>query len=217
MATARTCGRIDAALSDGLLRLSYAPQKRPAIKHGTDNPEKPEEFPAFAAVDIVDGDAVKTLTVIIAPNVRLLLPENPDAMKHVFTFDEIPAGPYQVWTLARTESRGDTGTYRFRDLNDPKVEWRAWQSTNESYDYRGMVFFGREGELGRRDIQHSASGHMIKTLDFPATKTFTIYQPWKAGRTSLGAVLIVPGAGVEAELEMRNIFFGLNSDPFHVK
>ena len=225
MATARTCGRIDAALSDGLLRLSYAPQKRPAIKHGTDNPEKPEEFPAFAAVDIVDGDAVKTLTVIVAPNVRLLLPENPDAMKHVFTFDEIPAGPYQVWTLARTESRGDTGTYRFRDLNDPKVEWRAWQSTNESYDYRGMVFFGREGELGRwkwstvdrRDIQHSASGHMIKTLDFPATKTFTIYQPWKAGRTSLGAVLIVPGAGVEAELEMRNIFFGLNSDPFHVK
>ena len=41
------------------------------MKHGNDLPTPPREFPAFAAVDIVDGGAKRTLTVLVSPMARM--------------------------------------------------------------------------------------------------------------------------------------------------
>ena len=43
------------------------------MPRGDDCKDAEEEFPCFAAVDIVDGDAVRTLTFAIQPGIRMIL------------------------------------------------------------------------------------------------------------------------------------------------
>ena len=225
-AKVRTYGRLTASIGGGKLTLAYDSSKAPAIRHGDDVPVAQKEFPAFAAVDVVDGDAVKTVTVVIAPNARLLLTEDPVMAegKRTFTFEKLPAGRYQVFALGRGDSR-EGGLLHFVDPNG-KDNPCIWRGINEFLDYRGMVFFGREGERSRwkwdtvvrADLQHSSSGFLLKTFDFPETDTLTFYVPWRHPKPfEFAAALVLPDPDEESQLELRKMLFGLNCDPFHVE
>ena len=225
-AKVRTHGRIKAVLFGGRLTLAYDPTKQPAIKRGDDNPGTRKEFPAFAAVDIVDGKAVKTVTAIIAPNARLLLTDDPVMIegKRTFTFEKLPAGKYQVFALGRADSRSG-GLLRF-SIPGSKEDQCVWRAINEFFDYRGMVFFGREGERSRwkwdtavrSDLQHSSSGFLLRTFDIPETKTLTFYVPWRQVKPfEFAAALVLPDPDEDSQLELRKMLFGLNCDPFHVE
>ena len=226
-AKVRTHGRIRSELADGRLTLTYDVAKPPAIKHGDDRPVPQAEFPAFAGVDIVDGDAVKGLTVIVSPNARLLLPDDKImGRSKKFDFERLPAGRYQVFVLGRCASRPNRCVIKLVDPGDPKKSWPIWRHINEFLDYRGMVFFGREGGRSRwkwdtavrSDLQHSASGHILRTFDFPAfDKVEFVWSQLSEDKLEFGGALILPEPDCENSLEIRKMLFGLNCDPFHVK
>ena len=128
-ATARTCGRIRATLEGGRLTVSADPSARPAVKRGVDLPVKADPSTYFAWAEIVDGDAVKRLTFIVAPNARLVTagaaaalgsdaalkgPDETSAQARFvlkgndsrvrFPYAKLPAGRYAVFALARFPS-----------------------------------------------------------------------------------------------------------------
>ena len=226
-ANVKTHGRLRATLADGRLTLSYDATKPPAIRHGIDRPVKQREFPAFACVDIVDGNVVKSVTAVMSPNARLLLPDDQKMgwMKE-FSFKRIPAGNYLVFVLGRCASRPSACAIYFADPLDGKKSYSVWRHINEFIDYRGMVFFGREGgrsrwkwdTVVRSDLQHSSGGHILGVVQFPETDSLKFVQRWLSKETlEFGAALIVPEGDGESLLEFRKMLFGLNCDPFHVK
>lgn len=226
-ATVKTYGRLKASISGGRLTLAYDPSKPPAIAHGDDRPSRQAEFPAFAGVDIVDGDAVKSVTAVISPNARLLLPKDRKmGWKKEFRFRKLPAGTYNVFVLGRCASRPTSGYISLVDPKGGKRRITLWRHINEFFDYRGMVFFGREGgrsrwkwdTIPRFDLQHSSGGHILGSVEFPETDSLTFVQEWLS-QTGLefGAALVVPEADEESLREFRNMLFGLNCDPFHVR
>ncbi len=72
-AKVRTRGPLTAHLRDGVLMLSYDARKPRVLPCGADNPEPRHEFPQLAAFDVVDGDAVKTVAVLISPDGKFSL------------------------------------------------------------------------------------------------------------------------------------------------
>ena len=226
-ATARTYGRLRASISNGALTLSYDGTKPPAIKHGIDRPVGQREFPAFACVDIVDGDAVKSVTAVISPNARLLLPDDQKmGWSKEFHFKKLPAGKYQVFVLGRCASRPSACRIGIQDPMDGKKSISVWRHINEIIDYRGMVFFGRDGgrsrwkwdTIMRPDLPRSSGGHIFGAVEFPETDTLKFVQSWLSKEPlEFGAALVVPEADDESLLEFRKMLFGLNCDPFHIK
>lgn len=124
-AKVRTYGRVRAGIAAGELSLSYAPERRPLMPRGDDMAGGAEEFPAVAAVDVIDGDSVKSLTLIIQPGIRLVpassakplaratcLPAGDDSAQPRiwctrkgdgagFPCSGMPSGEYAVFALAR--------------------------------------------------------------------------------------------------------------------
>ena len=129
---AKVCarGRISARIEGGRLAIAYAPQNAPYMKHGDDLPQPPREFPAFAAVDILDCGAKRTLTVIVSPSARLLkateakttgkakllaadagsiqprIMLEKDGDSADFNFERLPKGRYVVFPLVRYVCEG---------------------------------------------------------------------------------------------------------------
>ena len=130
--SAKVCarGRISARIEGGRLAIAYAPQNAPYMKHGDDLPQPPREFPAFAAVDILDRGAKRTLTLIVSPSARLLkateakttgkakllaadagsiqprIMLEKDGDSADFNFERLPKGRYVVFPLVRYVCEG---------------------------------------------------------------------------------------------------------------
>ena len=231
-AKVRTFGRIAAKLTGGRLSLSYDRTKSAAYKHGVDNPETRGEFPAFAAVDIVDGDAVKTLTLIVSPNARLALADDPILKgRRRFSYDKLPAGEYNVFGLGRFEAHmKDRGAHTIR-LVDPSAHGRLLafvRPMNGAFDFL-KAEYARPGERARwkwdtlmpsqkESGQASHSAWSMKSLTLPETDGLDVAVLADAtAPVELAAVLVLPKGDLESHLETRNMLFGFNCDPFHVK
>ena len=125
-AEVRTFGRIRAELSGGRLTVEADPSAKPAVKRGVDSPEKADPETYFAWAEIVDGEAVKRLTFIVAPDARLVTAEQATALgkeaalkgadgtsaqarfvlsgndsRVRFPYAKLPAGTYGVFALVR--------------------------------------------------------------------------------------------------------------------
>ena len=136
-------GRVRARIENGRLSVSYDPGASPLMPRGDDCRDAEEEFPCFAAVDIVDGDAVRTLTFVIQPEIRMipaadaqplggaiLKPAGGDSPQPrmwcakrgdgaVFGCGKMPQGEYAVFALVRFPC--GTGGYDTAFLmDDPK-------------------------------------------------------------------------------------------------
>jgi len=229
-ATVTTFGRLAATLKDGKLTLAYDGTKKPLLTAGDDRPGPTAEFPCLAAFEIVDGEARKTVYVLVSPNARLVVRDDPAAGEWTFALPirPLPAGKYQVFALGRCASH-DGFALKFKvpaPTGDEKKHETVWRDINEFFDYRGMVFFGRKGGRSRwkwdtvLERPSSANGWLIHKFDFPAgVDTLTFTWPWKPsgpGGFEFAAALVLPDPDDESQLMLRNLLFGLNTDPAHV-
>ena len=228
-ATVKTYGRLSAKLEGGRLTLAYDGSRKPLLAAGDDRPGTTAEFPCLTGFEIVDGEAKKATYAIVSPDARLVVRDDPKAGEWEFKlpFEPLPAGKYQVFALGRCAShRGFI--LKFVDPATPKDAKRTesvWRDINEFFDYRGMVFFGREGGRSRwkwdtvLERPSSASGWLIHKYDFPAgTDSLTFVWPWKpAEGFEFAAALVLPDPDDESQLMLRNLLFGINTDPIHVK
>ena len=228
-AKVRTFGRLAAKLANGKLTLAYDGNREPFLTAGEDRPGATADFPCLTGFEIADGEAKKTVYAIVSPNARLVVRDDPKAGEGTFALpiDPLPAGKYQVFTLGRCASHQGF-MLKFTDPAAPKDVSRTevvWRDINEFFDYRGMVFFGREGGRSRwkwdtaLERPSSASGWLIHKFDFPeGTDKLTFFWPWKpAEGFEFAAALVLPDPDDESQLMLRNLLFGLNTDPIHVK
>ena len=171
-AKTRTYGRISAAFNDGVLTLAYDRQKLAAFRHGDDLPEPVKEFPAFAAVDVIDGGAVKTLTVIVSPGAHLLravdakvsggarlVKADEEAVQDrihfvkrdgraSFVCPQLPGGRYLVLALARFPAHKKGVRINMVDPSDAKKKYRIARDENPMVDYLDACY-GQKGGRSR--------------------------------------------------------------------
>ena len=186
-ASVKAQGRVKASLASGRLTLAYDATQPQAMTRGDDleawytsgDPAAPQrgEFPVVAGVEIVDGDAVKRLTVIVAPNARFLpaaaaqlqdaVLKGPDADsvqdriwfskasgKATFAYPKLPAGKYQVFALARFASHPDNRRCTVRVVNPNPLtakkdpNYVVARYINGNEDYL-KAHYGHKGERAR--------------------------------------------------------------------
>ena len=236
-AKVRTSGRLAASLREGRLTLAYDRTKAPAVKRGLDDPEPVAEFPQFAAVDIVDGEAVKSVTAVIAPGGRLAFAEDPlitEAVKPL-KFERIPAGRYALFALGRFNSDpqgvvgidfvGPTANGKKLGKNGRGAYVCRYRNVLEDYRKAG---YGRPGgrsrwkwDMPNNDYGKGGSGNAgadYRIFDLPETDHLDFRLPWKnreGESVELAAVLLLPEPGKDFFLDARKILFGYNCDPFH--
>ena len=223
-AKAVTVGRVKATLADGRLTLAYDGSRAPAWRHGGDVPETRTEFPSVSAVRIIDGEAEKMLTVIVAPNARLARADDPVMAKEkTLSFEKLPAGTYAVFTLARFAARPKVGMISLVDPSKKNKPVGAARSINPFMEYLKAPY-GREGQRARwkwdvpmrTDLQAWAGGHIMGFVDIPEGTDHLDYVCGASDdeKVELSAALILPEPNLEARLELRHLLFGYNSDPF---
>ena len=171
-AKARTYGRVSAGLENGLLTISYNSRESAAFRHGDDLPKSVSEFPAFAAVDVVDGGAVKTLTVIVSPGALMLKAADAtlsgkaafamadDDSVHArvlfrnrgdrasFACPKLPGGRYLVLALARFAAHDKSVRLCLVDPLNPKKSYRIARDENAMVDYLDACY-GQKGGRSR--------------------------------------------------------------------
>ena len=223
-------GRLSAKLAGGKLTLAYDPSKPQGIVHGDDDPETRGEFPSFAAVDIVDGKAVKTITVLVAENARLSYADDAATGKEKsFGFESLPEGEYLVFMLSRFASikfKESSGRVSIVDPSDPKKKYVIARQNNGCQNFL-KAQFGTSG--GRANWkwdcanwekewgQPSFNGFSIRSFKFPAgTSKLDFVAEIEPNRPiETAAVLVLPLCDVDARYDLRTILFGLNCDRFH--
>ena len=227
-------GALSAKLENGVLTLAYDPKKRRALPRGSDDPEPRDEFPQFAAVDIVDGSAVKTVAVLVSPDARLAVvqPTEIADKKVSVKIDEIPAGKYAVFALGRfdIDPQGVVGfvyagpfagkrpkdrkslyACRARNVTDEYLKAKFGQGKGRARWKWGMIVEGHGLKIS------SNSGSDYAVLDLPKTDHVDFALPWKNRedeKVEIGAVLLVPNPGRDFVFEARQFLFGYNCDPF---
>ena len=222
-------GRVKAALADGKLTLAYDATRKPGIVHGDDNPEKIGEFPALCAVDVVDGDAVKTVTVVVSPNARLAFaPSTATAERKSFTFDALPKGDYLVFMLARFESAPKpvgVGQVRICDPSNPKNTYPIARQRNGNHNFL-KAQMGTTGEranwkwdtanMEKEWRQKEYNGFSFRAFTFPeGTAQLDFTARIDNGKPiETAAVLVLPLCDVDARRDLRTILFGMNCNPF---
>ena len=167
-------GRVNGSIDNGIITLSYAPDKKPLMPRGDDSMDQEEEFPAIAAVDITDGDAVKTLTVIISPEIRLIpataakvvnkaeLRSSGDESIQprlwctqkgdgaVFPCENLSKGEYAVFALARfaVDANREGACFELKDPARNLQPFRIASPVNPTADYL-FAPFGTSGKRSR--------------------------------------------------------------------
>ena len=230
-ATVRTHGSLKAALRDGTLTLGYDKSKPRALPRGADNPEPVREFPQFAAVDIVDGEAVKTVAVLVSPDVRLVLVDDPEvtpAKKSVKT-GPLPAGKYALFALGRfnIDPQGVVGiVFAGPYAGERPKKAYVCRARNAFEEYLKTKFGKGEGRARWKwDLLNTQYGKSVNanggadyaTVDLPATDHLDFGLPWKnkdGEKVELGAVMVVPEPDRDFVLAARAFLFGYNCNPF---
>lgn len=218
-------GKISAALRGDVLRLAYDASRPPAIKTADDCPSARGEFPAVAAVDVVDGDAVKTLTVLVSPDARLIhTGGRPFDGPETFRFQPLPPGRYQVFALGRSFNGPKPGGFDIVDPASPETRRPLWRPVNDFIDYL-KAGFGPEGQWSRRKWDSAVrrdlpprAGWLLRAFAFQAgADSLDVVRAGGTGDypPQLDALLVLPEPDENASLDLRNILFGLNCDPFH--
>ncbi len=232
-AAARSFGPVKAEFSEGRLRLAYDASAPRLFRRGGDLPKVPAEFPAVAMVEIVDGDAVKPLTVIIAPGVRLLPASKKSLSKKgesaTFRIDRaaMSGSKYVVFALARFPAQMDRygSVIRMLDPDGSGKSFTIAKSYNGAFDYL-KAKSGREGGRARwkwdtvvdlRKGTYEHNGWSMKTFEL---KTDTLKLALTGNMpqgVEIAALLLVPDPDAEARLDLRRMLFGLNCQPQSVK
>ena len=238
-AKARAFGPLAAKLAGGRLTLAADASKGPLKAHGDDLGYAGPVFPAFAAVEIADGEAVKKLTVLIARNARLAVPEGATAGEvqpcvrltakdapATVRFDALPAGSYSVFALTRWASHPRCGRAELmlKDPADPAKRHAVAAWRNGCFDFL-KAHYGRAGgranwrwdtvPWGAEKGQKPYCGWSIRTFDLPeATDRLDfILRYGNPEATEFAAVLVLPDADREFRADLRAMLFGLNADP----
>ena len=237
-------GRIFAKMGGGFLRVGYDPSAEPFIPRGDDNPEDKPEFPCFAAVDIEDSGTVRTLTFLIAPDVRLV---QASAAKPVggaelrvvdgsspqprfwcvkrgdgaaFPVENLPDGEYAVFALVRFPHSCGAGRGAFSIAGNP-----VGRHVNSTADFQ-FARFGRPGgrsrwkwDCGTRpDLQLEYNGWIIRNFRPPASGEYEVVLDGDcADGAEIAALLVVREPALEPRLDLRRMLFGLDCDPAHVR
>ena len=224
----RTFGPLRAKLSGGKLTLAYDGNGGRLFARGADNPEQAAEFPCFAAVDIVDGDAVKSLTAVVSPNARLLTLPRPHMFHKADDFVELPTeglprGEYAVFSLSRFPGAEPQYGVNLR-LTDPKdgQEVPIAKYHNSAFDYH-KAGYARKGERARWKWDTAADPQQLKSGPAGAFSFRFFEAPEKAFRVSiaadhrdgveLAALLVLPKPDIEARLDLKRLLFGINCQP----
>ena len=226
-----TRGRIKATLTGGTLTVAYDPTQKPGIVHGDDNPETIDEFPTFASVDLVDGAAQKSVTVIVSPQARLVYAaDTATPANKSFTFDPLPKGDYLVFMLARFESQPKavgSGSVYLVDPSNPKNTYKIARQWNGNHNYL-KAQMGTTGQranwkwdtanMEREWRQSEYNGFSFRAFAFPEGTSKLDFTAKMVGNRPIetAAVLVLPLCGIDARRDLRTILFGFNSDPFHL-
>jgi len=231
-ARTKAFGPVTATLADGRLTIAYAKNGSRLFARGSDNPEKAAEFPCVAAVDIVDGDAVKSLTVVISPNARLLALDEPHMFHDVKDKVEIPVsglpkGEYAVFSLSRFPGAEPQFGVNLC-LTDPKSGQRVpfAKYHNSAFDYH-KAGYARKGERARWKWDAAADSAQIKASPAGAFSLRFFEVPERAyevgitgnhkGGIELAALLVLPAPDLEARLDLKRLLFGINCQPQLIK
>ena len=231
-ARVRTYGPLKATLSGGRLTLAYDRAGGRLFARGADNPEPSAEFPCLAAADIVDGDAVKSLTAVVSPNARLLTLPRPHMFRERTDSVEIPTeglpkGEYAVFSLSRFPGAEPLYGIGLR-LTDPKsgesVPFAKYH--NSAFDYL-KAGYARKGERARWKWDTAVDPQQVKTGPAGAFSLQFFEAPEKAFRVGIAAnhrdgielavLLVLPKPDIEARLDLKRILFGINCQPQLIK
>ena len=239
-----THGRVAAKLEGGILHVGYDPSARPLFLRGDDNPETRSEFPCFAAVDLEEDGAVRTLTFLVAPDVRLV--QAPEAKPiggaelraadasspqprywcarrgdgASFRVGPLPEGEYAVFALVRFPYSCGAGSGAFAIDGNPVGRY-----VNSSSDFQ-FARFGIPGgrsrwkwDCGSRpDLQLAYNGWIIRNFSPPANGAYDVVLDGDcADGAEIAALLVVRAPALEPRLDLRRMLFGIDCDPAHVR
>ncbi len=231
-AKVRTHGPLMARLKGEKLTIGYDARKPRVLPCGVDNPEPRREFPQLAAVDIVDGQAVKTVSVLVSSGVRLALVDDTEVTTGVKSVNVGPlaAGKYAVLALGRFNvgPKGVTGIAFDGPFAGPRPKKPQYvcRARNSLEEYL-KTDFGRGGGRARwkwdmLNTQHGKEvnancGADFAAVELPATDHLDFRLPWKnvdGEKVELGAVMVVPDPDRDFVLAARAFLFGYNCNPY---
>ena len=229
-AFARAFGKARATLAGGILEIAYDPLPPPLISKGDDNPEPREEFPQIAEVEIVDGDAVKTVTAIISPGARLLQLDRPACCRKAGEKVSFPcaglkkSGRYAVFSLSRFPGEMERygGAFKISDPAKPSDKPTIAKYHNGAFDYL-KAGYSRKGERARwkwdtavpagKGFPREHSAWSFRMFEAP-DKAFDLELSGDVPEgAEIAALLVIPEPGFESRLDLRNILFGVNCQP----
>ena len=242
--TVRAHGRVKARMDGGVLRVGYDPSAAPLLPRGDDNPENRAAFPCFAAVDIEEEGAARSLTFLIAPGIRLVSAAEAQPLGRAALRKADASSPQsRVWC----EKRGDGARFRVEGLPDddyavftlvrfPGGSGRegvaftlnghsVGSAINPTADFYS-VRFGAKGTRGRwkwdcgirKDLQFDYNGWIIRNFRAPAKGVCDVVLDGDCAEgAEIAALLFVRAPELEPRLDLRRMLFGLDCDPAHVK
>lgn len=232
IAKVRTHGPLSAKLQSGKLAIGYNSKKPSALPRGADDPEPRRSFPEFAAVDIVDGQAVKRVAVLVSPDIRLVLTGDAAVTERVKSVETgtLPAGKYAIFALGRFNEnpKGVAGIIFEGPRSDAKPKKPQWvcRARNPYEEYLKTRFGAGTGRARWKwDMINTQHGHEaipncgadFAAVQIPATDRLDFRLPWKDRddeKTELAAVMAVPDPDRDTILALRTFLFGYNCDPF---
>ena len=228
-AKVRVFGKAKATLADGELTVAYDPTSPRLIRRGDDNPEPRAEFPQIAVIEIVDGDAVKSLTAVISPGARLIQLDRPVCCRKAgetvsFPCEGMKPGKYAVFALARFPGEMERygGAFRIKDPENPRDMPTIAKYHNGAFDYL-KAGYSRKGARARWKWDTAVITGKGLPREHGAWSIRMFAAPKKAYEVSLSgdvpegaeiaALMVLPEPDFEARLDLRKILFGINCRP----
>ena len=228
-AKVRTSGKVKAAIAGGELTVSYDPSAPRLIRRGDDNPEPHAEFPQIAVVEVVDGDAVKPLTVVVSPNARLIRLDRPamcrkSGEKVTFPCVGLKPGNYAVFSLSRFPGEMERygGAFRLKDPAKPSDAPTIAKYHNGAFDYL-KAGYSRKGERARwkwdtavplgKGLPREHGAWSFRTFEAPEKAFEVVLAGDVPEGAEIAALMVLPFPDMEARLDLRKILFGINCQP----
>ena len=217
-ATARAFGPVRADLKGGCLEIASDPRGGDLIARGDDLPDHGATDTAFGAVEIDDGGARKTLTVLVSPDARLATAESAevagsaakvaadassvqgrvvfkkprDSAKFRFA-TPLPAGRYVVLPLVRYGGQEkEAANVMMRDPGNLKRKWTLGRYINGNLDYF-KANYAHPGERARWKWDSAMRGDLQPNFNGWMYRVFDLPQT----DTLEFCVEDDPGSGVE--------------------
>ena len=225
----RTSGKVKAALAGGELTVSYDPSAPRLIRRGNDNLEPQAEFPQIAVVEIVDGNAVKPLTVIVSPDARLIQLDRPamcrkSGEKVSFPCAGLRPGKYAVFSLSRFPGEMERygGAFRLKDPANPSDAPTIAKYHNGAFDYLKAGYSKKGGRarwkwdtavLAGKGLPREHGAWSFRSFDAPKSSFEVTLSGDVPEGAEIAALMVLPFPDMEARLDLRKILFGINCQP----